>query len=265
MTEKENAETKKEEKEVAEAKKTVGIYLLGALLGLIAIGSIVYFQHLSNVLLKTVLYVGVSGGIGGVLYGIRGFIYHIDEDDFKSKYKWWYLYHPVTGFILGEVAYFLIVGGLLTIGSVSEPSPKYLLLYCGVSFLAGFSAKKFNQKLDDLASTIFASSTKPTSTAVSFDVSGFPNPVKAGTSGSVTVIAKDNEGKTVTGYAGTVKITSSDNQATLPSDYTFRKGDKGVHKFTDGVTLKTVGSQSITATDSKDISITGSQTAIIVT
>lgn len=263
MTENPKKKPKTHEEEVAEAKTTVGVFLLVALFVLIAIGGVVYLLHLSNALLKTVLYVGVSGGLGGVLYGIRGFIYHTDKDDFDPKWKWWYLYHPITGFVYGALVYFLIVGGLLTVGSASATNSNALLLYCGISFLAGFSSRKFNEKLDDLASTIFAPSTKTTSTAASFNVSGFPNPVKAETPGSVTVTAKDTEGKTVTDYTGTVKITSSDNKADLPTNYKFQKSDKGVHTFTN-VTLKTAGSKSITATDSNDSSITGSQTEITV-
>ncbi len=133
-------------KEVQRAKLTVGIYLMIALFILIAVASATYFEHINDVLLKTVLYVGVAGGLGGVFYGINGFIYHIAEDDFDAKWEWWYLYHPITGFVLGVFAYFLIVGGLLTLGSVSQIDyTKGILLYCSISFIAGFSAKKFTR------------------------------------------------------------------------------------------------------------------------
>ena len=59
--------------------------------------------------------------------------------------------------------------------------------------------------------------------------------------------AKDSSGNTATGYTGTVHFTSSDSQGVLPSDYTFVSADNGVHVFS--ATLKTVGTQSITATD----------------
>ena len=98
--------------------------------------------------------------------------------------------------------------------------------------------------------------------AASFVVSGFTNPVTAGTAGSVTVTAEDAYGNVATGYTGTVAITSSDAQAVLPSNYQFTANDAGVHVFS--VTLKTAGSQSITATDTVTSSITGSQTGITV-
>src|SRR5207253_4983383 len=55
---------------------------------------------------------------------------------------------------------------------------------------------------------------------------------------------------------------SSDSQAVLPANYIYTSTDNGVHTFT--VTLKTVGTQSITETDTVNGSITGSQTGIIV-
>lgn len=95
--------------------------------------------------------------------------------------------------------------------------------------------------------------------ATHFVVSGFPSPTTAGAPHSVTVTAKDAYGNTVTGYAGTVAITSSDSAAVLPANAGL---SSGVGSFS--VTLKTVGSQSITATDTVTSSITGSQPGIVV-
>jgi len=73
----------------------------------------------------------------------------------------------------------------------------------------------------------------------------------------------DAYGNLVTGYRGTVRFSSSDSQAGLPSSYTFTAADNGVHTFS--ATLKTAGSQSLTATDTATSSITGSQSGISVT
>ncbi len=75
---------------------------------------------------------------------------------------------------------------------------------------------------------------------------------------TVTVLAEDPYGNVDSDYAGTVHFTSSDVQATLPADYGFVAGDMGVHTFTDGVTLRTIGTQTVTATDSVNSGITGS-------
>lgn len=98
--------------------------------------------------------------------------------------------------------------------------------------------------------------------ATHFSVTGFPSPVTAGTAGSFTVTALDTNNNTAIGYTGTATFSSSDAQVIFaPGSYTFLAGDKGVRTFTNGATLKTAGTQSITATDG---GITGTQSGIVV-
>ena len=92
-------------------------------------------------------------------------------------------------------------------------------------------------------------------TATSF-VAGGPH--------TVTITAKDAYGNTATGYLGRIHFTSTDTKAVLPADYTFLSGDKGVHAFSSGLTFKTAGSRSVTATDKTTASVKGSQTGIVV-
>jgi ELWxxDGT repeat protein len=101
-----------------------------------------------------------------------------------------------------------------------------------------------------------------TPASVSFTVSGFPSSTTAGAAGNFTVTAKNADGTTATGYTGTVHFTSSDGQAVLPTDYTFTAADQGVHTFT--ATLKTAGTQSITATDTMTSSFAGAESGITV-
>jgi hypothetical protein len=93
-------------------------------------------------------------------------------------------------------------------------------------------------------------------------VSGFPSPTTAGVAHTFTVTLKDAYGNTATGYTGTVHFTSSDHKATLPANYTFIAADAGVHTFT--ATMKTAGTQSITATDTATISLIGTDGGITV-
>ncbi len=95
--------------------------------------------------------------------------------------------------------------------------------------------------------------------ASSFTVTGYPSPTTAGASHNVTVTAYDTYGNVATAYAGTVHFTSSDAQATLPANATLTNGTG-----TFSATLKTAGTQSITATDTVTSSITGSQSGITV-
>jgi fibronectin type 3 domain-containing protein len=98
--------------------------------------------------------------------------------------------------------------------------------------------------------------------ASQFTVTGFPSPTTAGKVGNFTITALDPFGNIATGYTGTVTFSSSDSQATLPANYPFVAADKGVHSFS--ATLKTAGTQSITAKDTVNTSIKGSQTGITV-
>lgn len=92
-------------------------------------------------------------------------------------------------------------------------------------------------------------------------VTGFASPTTAGASQSFTITVKDNNGNVASGYTGTVHFTSSDPQAGLPADYAFTTSDGGVHTFS--ATLKTAGTQSITATDTT-LTVSGTQSAITV-
>jgi ELWxxDGT repeat protein len=76
----------------------------------------------------------------------------------------------------------------------------------------------------------------------------------AGTPFSITVTARDPYNNPAAGYTGTVHFTSSDGQASLLGDYTFLPADAGAHTFTAGVTLKTAGSRTVTASDGSIIS-----------
>src|SRR5207302_750960 len=89
-----------------------------------------------------------------------------------------------------------------------------------------------------------------------------PSTSTAGSSFSLTVTAQDANGNTAKGYTGAITFNSTDTKAVLPANYTFTGADAGIHTFS--VTLKTAGSQSITATDALTSSIKGSQTGITV-
>src|SRR5439155_1209697 len=80
----------------------------------------------------------------------------------------------------------------------------------------------------------------------------------AGNPFNLTVTAQDPFNNTATGYTGTVTFSKSDAGAgsALPANYTFVLGDAGVHTFTNGITLVTTPSQTVTATDTVTGSIT---------
>jgi hypothetical protein len=98
--------------------------------------------------------------------------------------------------------------------------------------------------------------------ASTLSISGYPSSTTAGVAGSFTVTLKDPYGNIATGYTGTVHFTSSDAKAVLPANYTFTAADAGQHTFS--ATLKTAGTQSLTATDTTTASLSGSDGGITV-
>jgi hypothetical protein len=83
-------------------------------------------------------------------------------------------------------------------------------------------------------------------TLTSFATSGAPF--------GATVRAIDQWGNNAADYAGTITLSSTDPAATLPGPYAYGPTDSAQHTFT-GVTLRTPGTQRITATDSSGLTI----------
>ncbi len=81
----------------------------------------------------------------------------------------------------------------------------------------------------------------------------------AGAPFSFQVTAEDQNNNIATNYSGTVHFTSSDVQAVLPPNSTLTKGAGAF-----SATLNTVGSQTITASDTATGSVTGSASISVV-
>jgi hypothetical protein len=87
--------------------------------------------------------------------------------------------------------------------------------------------------------------------------------VGSGDPADLTLTAYNQNYTVATGYTGTVQFTSSDGLATLPVNYTFTGADAGTHTFPGGLTLRTGGTQTVTATDIADATITGSRSVVV--
>ena len=124
----------------------------------------------------------------------------------------------------------------------------------GYDYVTGLGSPMANLVVGSLVGTSTSTFDKLVLTA--------PTTETAGKSFSLTVTAETSSGATDTGYLGTIQFTSSDAQAGLPANFPFIAADDGTYTFT--VTLKTAGSQSITATDTKTSAITGTLSGISV-
>jgi len=94
--------------------------------------------------------------------------------------------------------------------------------------------------------------------ATHFSVSA-PAGISPNAAFSFTVTALDANNTATNNYAGTVHFTSSDSQAVLPANATLTNGTG-----TFSATLKTLGTQTLTATDTVTSSITGTSANIAV-
>ena len=95
--------------------------------------------------------------------------------------------------------------------------------------------------------------------ATHFVVSGVPASILAGTPFTFTVAATDVLNNVATGYNGIVFFTSSDSVAVLPAQATL---SNGIGTFS--ATLKSAGTQTLTATDIATSSVTGTSGPITV-
>src|SRR5207244_12097669 len=151
------------------------------------------------------------------------------------------------------------INGLLYFEATQGPEPASLWTTDGVttSFVADLASLGAAGPFLDVSNTLYFEAAdlrgfEPWKLALpplatKFVVTGFSSPATAGVPGSFTVTAEDANGNLAASYTGTVHFTSSDAQAVLPEDYTFTAADAGQHTFS--TTLKTAGSQSLTATD----------------
>jgi hypothetical protein len=95
-------------------------------------------------------------------------------------------------------------------------------------------------------------------------VTGVTNPVKGGIPSSVTIQAVDYAGTPLPTYTGTVHFTSTDGAAVVPPNYQLAAANLGGNTFVNGVTMVSQGTWCVTATDTVDPDITGSQCGITV-
>jgi hypothetical protein len=88
-----------------------------------------------------------------------------------------------------------------------------------------------------------------------------PSSVVVGIGFQITVTALDAFGNVATTYRGIVHFSSTDPSAGLPFDYQFVGSDQGIHTFT--MTLNTIGTQTVTATDTVQSHISGTVTITV--
>jgi hypothetical protein len=92
-----------------------------------------------------------------------------------------------------------------------------------------------------------------------------PDTVTTGVPFDLVVTAVDPFGQVAVGYSGTATFTTSDDDPNVqvPADYTFNSADAGMVTFPGGVTLISLGAQTIQATDTVDGTIIGTASVTV--
>jgi len=133
----------------------------------------------------------------------------------------------------------------------------------GVAVPESVGTWRLQARVEEIRSDPVTIRVRPGPAAV-LQVTGLPDTLVGGTPATVTVTAIDAFGNVATGYTGTVHFASSDTAATLPANFAYPAAAAGAHTFADGVTLRTPGSQSVTAGDLATPAISGGQSGITV-
>lgn len=108
-----------------------------------------------------------------------------------------------------------------------------------------------------LQSSLFNSDNVGTASTEYFTIEGLNPEQTANEDLTIRVSAKDANGNVDTGYTGTIRFSSTDNKAILPSDYTFKPTDQGVHTFYLAISFGTVGQQTLSVLDIDDFRVSG--------
>jgi predicted kinase len=110
--------------------------------------------------LKTILYVFCAGGLGSTTYCIRA-LYHyyiLGAFDF-DRFKWWYLFRPLTGSVLAISSFAIVKGGVVALGAGgSLPISSANLAWFGVAYLSGFGVEQVIEWLRRASKSVFGES-----------------------------------------------------------------------------------------------------------
>ena len=98
---------------------------------------------------------GIAGGVGGILYCIRGLYVNVGtKDNWEPRWNLWYIARPVASVVMGTIAYIFIRAGLLVLEATDEPTSSHYG-YLALSFLAGLNVDNFVKKFESIAESSF--------------------------------------------------------------------------------------------------------------
>ena len=104
---------------------------------------------------QLVVQCGITGGVGGALYCLRGLYLNVSvKDQWDGRWALWYVARPVASVVMGVVAYVFIRAGLLVLEATDQESSSEFG-YLAVAFIAGLNVDNFIKKLENVAESTF--------------------------------------------------------------------------------------------------------------
>lgn len=117
--------------------------------------------------IKVLLYCVLAGGLGGIIYCLRGvYLNACVRKNWDKDWYPWYFIRPVVSLLTGGVSYIFLKAGLLVLESQNKPGSSHIAFYA-VAFIAGLNVDKFIAKLEDVAKTTWGIDKSRTSGAES--------------------------------------------------------------------------------------------------
>lgn len=104
---------------------------------------------LDSVLLRIVL---LAGALGGLLHGIRSFVWYVGNRELRWSWVPTYLTLPIVGALLATVMYLLVRAGFVGFVGPTSPSPYG---FAAASALVGLFSQPAILKLKEVAETLF--------------------------------------------------------------------------------------------------------------
>jgi hypothetical protein len=101
--------------------------------------------------LQLAILCGLSGGIGGVTYCLRGiYLNACVFDQWNDKWLPWYFIRPLVSFVCGIVSCLFLKAGLIVLEAKQLGEPTNLAFFA-LAFIAGLNVDKFVEKIEDIA------------------------------------------------------------------------------------------------------------------
>jgi hypothetical protein len=102
-------------------------------------------------LIEIPFYCLLMGGIGGLIYCLRGVYYNkCVKKNWDPEWNTWYYLRPIVSSICGGISYIFLKAGLLVLESQQYPNSTNLG-FLGLAFITGFNVDKFLEKIEDIA------------------------------------------------------------------------------------------------------------------